>query len=164
MIQKFDRLLDSIAKWGVLVCIGLMLVLSLVNISLRWFENSVLWIEPLVRHLVFLAAFFGGAIATGEGQHIKIDLLSKLLDKTNNKTLQTIIERIVIIACLLATIILTKAGYDLFLVEKEYGSEAFLGIHSAYLIGIIPFGMGFIALRFFLNLFLKPKHEEVTPI
>lgn len=164
MIQKFDQVLDSIAKWGVLICIGLMLVLSLVNISLRWFENSVLWIEPLVRHLVFLAAFFGGAIATGEGQHIKIDLLSKLLDKTNNKVAQFIVERIVLVACLVATLVLTKAGYDLVLVEKEYGHEVFLGIHSAYLIAIIPFGMGFISLRFFLNLFLKPKAQEVTAI
>ena len=164
MIKKLDQILDYIAKWGVLVCIGLMLVLSLTNISLRWFENSVLWIEPLVRHLVFLAAFFGGAIATGEGQHIKIDLLSKLLEKTDSKLTQFIIERIVVVACIVATVILTKAGYDLFLVEKEYGREAFLGIHSAYLVGIIPFGMGFIALRFFLNLFLKPKSQEVVPI
>lgn len=164
MIRKLDNFLDLIAKWGVLVCIGLMLVLSLTNITLRWFENSVLWIEPLVRHLVFLAAFFGGAIATGEGQHIKIDLLSKILERTDNKLAQVIVERIVLLACLLATLILTKAGYDLVLVEKEYGGEAFLGIHSAYLIAIIPFGMGFISLRFFLNLFLKPKVREVEPI
>lgn len=160
MIRKIDSILDSFAKWGVLVCIGLMLVLSLLNISLRWFENSVLWIEPLVRHLVFIAAFLGGAIATGEGQHIKIDLLSKLLAKTDNLLVQNIIEKIVIIACLVATIILTKAGYDLFLVEMEYGKEAFLGIHSAHLIGIIPMGMGFIALRFFLNLFLEPREAS----
>lgn len=160
MIKKFDNILDAIAKWGVLVCIGLMLVLSLINISLRWFENSVMWIEPLVRHLVFLAAFLGGAIATGEGQHIKIDLLSKLLAKTENPHLQNIIEKVVLLACLLATGILTKAGYDLFLVELEYGQEAFLGLHSAHLIAIIPIGMGFIALRFFLSLFLKPREAS----
>lgn len=160
MIKKFDDILDSISKWGVLICIGLMLVLSLVNISLRWFDNSVLWIEPLVRHLVFLAAFLGGAIATGEGQHIKIDLLSKLLEKTDNLVIQRVIEKIVLVVCLLATVILTKAGYDLFLVEMEYGKEAFLGVHSAYLIAIIPVGMGFIALRFLLNIFLKPREAS----
>ena len=162
MIRKIDNALDFIAKWGVLVCIGLMLVLSLLNISLRWFENSVLWIEPLVRHLVFLAAFFGGALATGEGQHIKIDLLAKVLEKTDNKYAQIVIEKLVIFVCLIATVILTKAGYDLFWVEKEYGQEAFLDIHSAYLVGIIPFGMAFISLRFFLGLFLPPKEVEVA--
>ena len=139
-----------------------MLILSLANITMRWFEHSVLWIEPLVRHLVFLAAFFGGALATGAGQHIKIDLLAKILEKTENKFAQIAIEKIVLLCCLIATVILTKAGYDLFLVEKEYGHEAFLHIHSAYLVGIIPFGMAFISLRFFLGLFLPHKEVEVV--
>lgn len=157
MIQKIDNFLDVFAKWGVLFCIGLMLSLSLVNIASRWFELSFLWIEPLVRHLVFLAAFFGGAIATGENQHIKIDLMSKILERSKYSFLEVLLEKIVLIACVVASVILAKAGWDLVSVEREYGHEVFLGIHSADLISIIPFGMGFIALRFFLNLFLKTK-------
>jgi TRAP-type C4-dicarboxylate transport system permease small subunit len=47
-----------------------------------------------------------------------------------------------------------KSGYDFFVVEKEFGAPSFLGIHSAYLVGIIPFGMGLISLRFFNRLII----------
>ena len=47
-----------------------------------------------------------------------------------------------------------KTSLDFYLIEKEFGAPAFLDIHSAYLVGIIPFGMGLICLRF-LNQLLK---------
>ena len=34
--------------------------LSVTNIFLRWFDMTIYWVEPLVRHLVFLSAFLGG--------------------------------------------------------------------------------------------------------
>ena len=50
------------------------------------------------------------------------------------------------------------AGKDFALVELEFGRETFLGIHSGWLVSIIPFGFAFIGLRFItvtLKNFLK---------
>jgi TRAP-type C4-dicarboxylate transport system permease small subunit len=158
-LEKFDSSLHEFSKWGVILCIGLMLSLSILNIVLRWFGHSILWIEPLVRHLVFLAAFLGGSLATGENQHIRIDLLSKIAEKLNSGIVLFFLEKITIIASLVATIILTRAAYDLVIIEAEFGKVEFLGLHSSYLIGIIPFGMGLISLRFFLRLFINKNMQ-----
>lgn len=159
LIEKTDSALNSFSKWGVIACIFLMLGFSILNIVLRWFQHSIIWIEPLVRHLVFLAAFLGGSLATGEAQHIRIDLFSKIIEKVNNKYLILIVDKLSIIASLIATIILTKASYDLVVIEAEYGKIEFLGIHSSFLIAIIPFGMGLISLRFLLRIFMNKKEQ-----
>ena len=39
--------------------------------------------------------------------------------------------------------------------EAEYGREAFLGIHSSHLVGIIPVGFSAILVRIFLILILS---------
>ena len=57
-----------------------MMILSITGIVLRWFNIAFLWIDPLVRHLVFICTFLGGAIATGRGTHIGIDIIGRLLE------------------------------------------------------------------------------------
>ena len=65
-----------------------MLLLSVINIFLRWGEMTPYWVEPLVRHLVFLSAPLGGVIATGRRNHIGIDILQRWLEGSENKMIQ----------------------------------------------------------------------------
>jgi hypothetical protein len=51
-----------------------------------------------------------------------------------------------------------KSGWDFYLVEKEFGAFGFLHLHSSTLVGIIPFGMGLIALRFFNQFMIGLVH------
>ena len=157
MIKRFDQFLEDVSKWGVIICVAFMLILTLSNILLRWFETSVLWIEPLVRHIVFLATFLGGSLASGEKHHIKIDVLSRILESTNNEKINYYLEKVIGIATLIAVVTLTYASFNLAEIEFEFGKESFLNIHSGYLLSIIPAGMSLISLRVFLNLFIKDK-------
>ena len=143
-----DEFLDRFSRYSLVTCLLLILTLSVSAIVLRWMGSSVMWIEPLVRHLVFLSAFLGGSIATSKRVHIKVDLLTKLVDKSNSKIIKWIHSNLVSLFCLSVCFFLTKSGWDFFLVEREFGAPAFLSIHSAYLVAIIPFGMGLIGLRF----------------
>lgn len=113
-----------------------------------------MWIEPLVRHLVFISAFLGGSLATSKGVHIKIDILTHLLERSSSRVLHWLHRNLIAIFCLIVTMALVKASYDFYLVEKEFGAPAFLNIHSSWLVGIVPMGMGLIALRFFNRLIL----------
>ena len=121
----------------------------MLNIVLRWLGTTILWIEPMTRQLVFLCAFLGGAIATGSRSHIAIDLVSRLLDSLGAKALKNILDRLILLFCLVAVVWLAYASYNLVLVEIEYGKIEFLGIHSSVFIGIVPVGLGIIAYRFF---------------
>jgi len=154
MIKKFDFYLDQFSKWGVIFCVFLMLTLSLINILLRQFEVTFLWIEPLVRHLVFTATFFGGALATGNSQHIKIDIATRLLEKAQNQNLKVWLQRIILSATLVAVLILLSSSIDLMHLEFEDERLAFFKIPTGYLLGIIPFGMGLISIRIVVKILL----------
>ncbi|MBT4790987.1 MAG: TRAP transporter small permease [Halobacteriovoraceae bacterium] len=155
MIRSFDHYLELISKWGVVICVFFMLNLTIANIVMRWFQLSAYWIEPMVRHLVFTAAFLGASLATSNKQHIKIDILARFLANSQNKQLEVWVERLVTIITIVATIILTIAAIDLVKVESEFGKAVFWGIHSSVLIGIIPFGVGLISLRLIFRLLLS---------
>jgi TRAP-type C4-dicarboxylate transport system permease small subunit len=143
-----DETLDKVSRYSLVACLLIILTLAVLAIVLRWLGSSVMWIEPLVRHLVFLSAFLGGSIATSKRVHIKVDLLTKLVEKSHSKILKWFHSNLISLFCFIVCFFLTKAGWDFFLVEKEFGAPAFLNIHSSYLVAIIPFGMGLIGLRF----------------
>ena len=154
IIQTFDDVLEKFSRWGIVFSLFFILGFAVLSILLRWFGLSPSWLEPMIRHVVFLSAFFGGSLATSKGVHIKVDLLTHLVEKSNSKVIKWMHRNLVAFFCLTTTVVLLKASYDFFLVEREFGSVAFLHIHSSYLVGIIPFGMGLIALRFFNKLLL----------
>ena len=160
-VAAFDNILEKISRWGIVASLFSILGLAVMGIVLRWLGQSLMWLEPLTRHLVFLSAFLGGSLATSQNVHIRVDLLTKLIEKSSSKALKWMHHNFVALFCLVTCVALTKASCDFFVVEKEFGAPAFLDIHSSYLVGIIPFGMGLISLRFFnqllLGLFPKEK-------
>lgn len=148
-ILIFDNILERFSRLGLISILFLILILAVSSILLRWIGLSPLWLEPFIRHLVFLSAFLGGSIATSKGVHIKVDLLTHFVEKSPSKIFYWLNKNLVTCFCFLTSVILTKASWDFYLVEKEFGASAFLKIHSSYLVGIIPFGMLLISLRFF---------------
>jgi TRAP-type C4-dicarboxylate transport system permease small subunit len=160
MISTFDNFLEKISRWGLVLSLFLILGLSVSAIVLRWVGHSLMWLEPLTRHLVFLSAFLGGSLATSKRVHIRVDLLTKLVEISNSKIIKWIHHNLINLFCFITCLFLTKASYDFFLVEKEYGAPAFLDIHSSWLVGIIPLGMGLITLRFLNQLLIGIVHGE----
>jgi len=160
IIKSFDNFLERISRWGLILCLFLILFLAVTSIVLRWFGESLMWLEPLVRHLVFLSSFLGGSLATSKNVHIRVDLLTKIIEKSQSKVVKWLHHNLVIFFCFVTTAVLVKASYDFFIVEKEYGAPAFLEIHSSYLVAIIPFGLGLISLRFLNQLLLGSNNGE----
>jgi TRAP-type C4-dicarboxylate transport system permease small subunit len=154
IILSFDGILEKISRWGLISSLFFILGFAVLSIILRWLGSSPLWLEPLIRHVVFLSAFLGGSLATSKGVHIKVDLLTHVVENSRSKVIHWLHRNLVALFCFITTTILMKASWDFYLVEKEFGAPAFLEIHSAYLVGIIPVGMGLIALRFLNRLII----------
>ena len=154
-IRQFDEVLEKFSRYGLVVSFFLILVLAVAAIILRWMGQSLMWMEPLTRHLVFLSAFLGGSLATSRNEHIKVDVLTKLIEKSSSKVLHWMHLNLVTLFCFLVCLGLFKSGWDFFLSEQEFGAASFLNIHSAYLVAIIPFGIALIALRFLNKLLIS---------
>lgn len=152
MIEAIEQKIDQSLKMVLVLCVASMLFLSLGTIVLRWVEQTVLWIEPLVRHLVFLLGFIGGALAIGKRQHIKIDFISKYMEMKDRKKTMLRLDIILSIVTFITLFYLMKSGIDFSKVEFEYGKAEFLKIHSGFLVSIIPFGFSVIMMRLALRL------------
>ncbi len=149
LFKFLDQAIEKVSTWTLLVSVLLMLSLSVLAIVLRWFNLTLHWIEPFVRHLVFLSTFLGGVLATGRGTHIGIDILGKYLESIHNDLLYNWIKRVGSLASFLTLSWLIYASYNFLIVELKYGKPVFWGIESGYLVAIIPVGFGLIAFRFF---------------
>ena len=74
MLLTIDRFIEKTCRGLLIVSVMAMLVLSLMTILLRFFSITFLWMDPLVRHLVFFATFLGAILAAGKGEHISFNL------------------------------------------------------------------------------------------
>ena len=163
LLKVVDKVVDRFASYGLVVSVMLMLFFSVLTILLRWFGTGIHWVEPFVRHLVFLSTFLGGVVATGRGTHIGIDIIGKYLESKGREELVKYIQQVISLVSLGAIIWLVKASYNFVLIELEYGKPVFWGISSGYLVAIIPFGFTLIGIRFltrFLLLFSKETLAE----
>lgn len=144
-IQRFDDVLEKFSRWSLVTCLLTILGLAVMSIFLRWGGVSFMWLEPLTRHLVFLSAFLGGSLATSKDVHIKVDLLTKLIEKSDSVIIHWLHKNIISLFCFIVVLALLKSSYDFYLSEKEYGAPALLGLHSSVLVAIIPAGLGLIS-------------------
>src|SRR4051794_28943280 len=115
IISAFDDLLEKLSRWGLITCLFGILSLAVASIVMRWLGMSPPWLEPLVRHMVFLSAFLGGSLATSKGVHIKVDILTYLVEHSRSKVLHWIHRNIIALFCFITCVALMKSGYDFFL-------------------------------------------------
>ena len=154
LLMRFDDVLEKISRWGLISCLFGILSMAVAAIVFRWLGNSILWMEPLTRHLVFLSAFLGGSLATSKDVHIKVDVLTKLIEKSSSRILHWCHRNLVRLFCFITCLALTYAGWSFYLSEREFGAPSFLNLHSSLLVGIIPIGMALITLRYFNQLLI----------
>ena len=155
LLKSTDKFIEKISISLLVVCVLSMLLLSVLNIFLRWFNTTLFWVEPLVRHLVFLSAFLGGVLATGNRSHIGIDILHRWLEGKKDSNIANLILRVTSLISIGTLVWLVMAAIEFVKTEFEFGRDVFWGIHSGFLVGIIPFGFLLILIRFFIIFYLS---------
>lgn len=156
ILGRIDKWLEKLCLGALFASLLAMILLTIFSMVLRWFSLSMLWIEPLVRHLVFMTAFLGGVVATGTNKHIAIDLVSRILQQVDAHASKKVLATVIHVFCLISVIWMAYAGYLLVEAEREIGHEKFLGIHSSHLAATIPVGFALIAFRYFYKIVSSP--------
>lgn len=156
LVAPFDRTIEGLLVFSVVA----LMAFSLLTMIFRWTQVSALWVDPLVRHLVFINIFLGGVIACQKGQHIGIDILGKLLEGKKHQKLRRGWQVFLSLVSMLGSLALSYSGYEYFLIEREYGDIGMLGVHTSFLVGIIPVGFLLIAIRFALQTLIYLFEQE----
>ena len=124
-----------------------MIILACVQIFLRFFLSSgFVWADPLLRYMVLWAGLFGAAVATKQGKHITIDIISHMLPEQYQSWLQALLNLFATGVCF----ILTYAAVIFVRDEAAYGGRALLDIPSWGLNLVFPLAFGIIAFRFLI--------------
>lgn len=160
LIRKIDWAVEKFSSVLLVASILAILFCSSLSIILRWFQINLTWIDPFVRHLVLAGTFLGGVVATGRGNHIGIDLISKFLEVKGKDHAKVIVNQIILLTSGIILIWLIKSGLDFTKVEMEFSKEEFWGLQSGYLVAMIPAGLTLICIRFFTLFILTFDKKE----
>ncbi|MDW7772296.1 MAG: TRAP transporter small permease [Desulfobulbaceae bacterium] len=134
-----------------LLCLLLaaMIGLACIQIFLRtFFSGGFLWADPLLRYLVLWSGMLGAVVATREGRHISIDVVTYLAPERLRKWISLIVN---LFSCAVAGI-LTLAAITFVGNELQYSNGVLLHIPFWAWNLIFPAAFGLITLHFFIAL------------
>jgi C4-dicarboxylate transporter, DctQ subunit len=151
-VLKFLFLVDAwvakITGWILVSLLSLMILMAFGQVALRnLFHSSLEWGDIFLRHLVLWVGFLGAVIATGQGRHLKIEIVRKMIGARLRKIFFIITNIFAAIVCWY----LLRAATAFVQGEAEANSILFLNFPTWYFVLIIPIGYGIIAFRFIVS-------------
>ena len=140
---------------GILVGLLLLMIgMAVSQIFLRnMFDAGIVWSEVLTRILVLWVGLLGAMVASRQGNHITIDILSRYLPDKAKTAGNFVVEMFTALICAVV------AYYSVLFVQMEFldGGTAFATIPVWICEAIIPFAFTVIALRYFIMSFENLK-------
>ena len=148
-LYLIDEHISRLEQFLVAALLTVMILLAFWQIVLRnFFSTGIDWGDSLVRYLVVWVGFIGAAIATKEGKHITIDVLSRWVAGKGRNALQVISHLSSAVICGL----LAWAGIKFIWFEAQMGGTAFFNLPIWVPELIIPIAFGLMTLRYTLRL------------
>jgi C4-dicarboxylate transporter, DctQ subunit len=146
--ERADEVIDRIEQILLVILLSSMILIAFLQIVLRnVLSTGLSWGEPLVRNLVLWIGFIGAALATREGKHINIDVLSRWMPPLGKDFIEFLTQLFSFFICGL----LTFAAWKFIRNEAQMGTIAFLGIPAWIPEIILPLAFGLMGLRFGLR-------------
>jgi len=143
--RRFIDAIHRVESWTIATFLLTMILLSFFQIVLRNAAGSgLLWIDPLLRHLLLWIGFAGAALAARLDRHMHIEALSRVLPRSASRGARLVTLAATAVVC----VILSGASFDAVREESQAGTASFLGIPTWCLQVVIPFGFFFMAYRF----------------
>lgn len=149
-LERADEIIDRVEQILLVILLSSMILIAFLQIVLRnVFSTGLTWGDPLVRNLVFWVGFIGAGLATKEGKHINIDVVSQWIPPLGKGLVEFVTQLFSFFICSL----LTFAALKFIKNEAQMGNVTFLGIPAWIPEVILPTVFGLMALRFGLRSF-----------
>jgi TRAP-type C4-dicarboxylate transport system permease small subunit len=149
--ERIDEVIGRVEQILLVVLLSALILVAFSQIVLRnFFSTGIAWGDALVRSLVLWTGFIGATIATREGKHISIDVVSRRLSPRGSAAVAIIIHAISFVICCFLAFAALKFVDN----EFQMKSVAFLGVPSWASETILPATFVMMATRYFFH-FLK---------
>jgi len=148
--ERTDEMIDRVEQILLVILLSSMILIAFLQIVLRnLFFTGLAWGDSLVRNLVLWVGFIGAALATREGKHINIDVVSRWMPPLGRGLIEFMTRLFSFFICGL----LSFAALKFIKNEAQMGNITFLGIPAWIPEVILPTVFGLMALRFGLHAF-----------
>jgi TRAP-type C4-dicarboxylate transport system permease small subunit len=158
--ERIDEIVGRLEQILLGILLGTMILVAVIQIALRnVLSTGLAWGDQLVRNLVLWTGFIGAAIATREGKHISIDVVSRWISPKRKISMEIITNGFSLLICALLTFAALKFVSN----EIQMKSILFLGVPSWASEIILPVTLGVMTFRFclrFLKSILMTRHQE----
>jgi len=148
--ERVDDTIERVEQTLLVAFLGFMILLAFLQIVLRnFFFTGLDWGDSLLRNLVLWIGFIGATLATKEGKHINIDVVSRWLPSLGKNVVTLIIHLFSFSICCL----LTYAALKFIKNEVQMGNITFLNIPAWVPEMILPITFSLMTFRFGLRSF-----------
>lgn len=161
-IYKLESWLAFLENSLIVGIVSVLVIFSFFQVFLRnFFDSGILWGDVFLRHMVLWVGFVGASLATREGKHINIDILTRVTPQRFLPAIRVVVNLVTAAICL----VLANAARAFLNLEIENNTILFNNVPAWYFQVIIPAGFTVIALRFLLKVFehFFPRAEADTP-
>ncbi|MBP1700704.1 MAG: C4-dicarboxylate transporter permease, partial [Deltaproteobacteria bacterium] len=123
--ERVDEAIERVEQTLIITFLGFMILLAFLQIFLRnFFATGLDWGDPLLRNLVLWIGFLGATLATREGKHINIDVVSRWLPSLGKNVVTLFIHLFSFFICCF----LTYAALKFIKNEVQMENRTFLNI------------------------------------
>ncbi len=148
-------------KFLVIAFVFFMVTLSFLQVVLRlFFHYGIVWLDPVLRHMVLWSGFIGAILASRYAKHFALDIAFKMHSEKLRKLSVILANKFT----LLVSLFLFYAAYKFIRDEAMAQSVAFYAgkfeIKTAIAEIIVPLTFLFMAFHTFINSFRKEKAEK----
>ncbi len=149
ILYLLDEKICRLEQALIVALLTMMILLAFSQIVMRnFFATGITWGDSLVRYLVVWVGFVGAALATKEGKHITIDVISRWISGAGSKAVLAISHVSSAAVCGL----LTWAGIKFIWFEAQMGGTVFFKLPVWVPELIIPVTFGMMTLRYIIRL------------
>ncbi len=167
--ERMDEMFSRVEQTLVVSFLGFMILIAFLQIVLRnVFSTGLDWGDSLLRNLVLWIGFIGATLATKEGKHINIDVISRWLPPIGKNVVTLVTHLFSFLVCCA----LTYATLKFIRNEIQMGQKIFLNIPVWIPEMILPITFSLMTFRFGLRSFkslsemgkrgLPPDREKET--
>jgi TRAP-type C4-dicarboxylate transport system permease small subunit len=148
--ERVDEAIGRVEQTLIVTFLGFMILIAFLQIVLRnFFSTGLDWGDQLLRNLVLWIGFIGATLATKEGKHINIDVVSRWLPSLGKNVVTLFIHLFSFFICCL----LTYAALKFIKNEVQMENRTFLNIPAWIPEMILPMTFGLMTFRFGLRSF-----------
>jgi TRAP-type C4-dicarboxylate transport system permease small subunit len=146
--EHIDVNIERVEQTLIVTFLSFMILIAFLQIVLRnLFFTGLDWGDQLLRNLVLWIGFIGATLATKEGKHINIDIVSRWLPSLGKNVVTLITHLFSFLICCL----LTYAALKFIKNEAQMGNRTFLNIPAWIPEMILPLTFSLMTLRFGLR-------------